>query len=192
MAKRGRPPKGEYPEKKRVFASRVREDTWKMLQRAAAKSGRSVSQEFEHRLRLGLDKDEKVEDAFGDLQTYALMKLAAQAIDSMTALKQTRSHWTANVTTFDEALQLINRTLQAFRPHALTANSLVSHQPELGMPALIEVVREIHSADASRPLDKLSERERRLIRLQRELGHLTNRPLRMVKAKDRRSDPDKK
>jgi hypothetical protein len=43
----------EYPEKKRAFASRIREDTWKMLQEAAAASGRSVSQEFEHRLRLG-------------------------------------------------------------------------------------------------------------------------------------------
>jgi hypothetical protein len=32
----GRRPKGEYPEKKRVFASRVREDTWAKLQRAAA------------------------------------------------------------------------------------------------------------------------------------------------------------
>jgi hypothetical protein len=32
MARRGRRPKGEYPEKKRVFASRIREDTWEMLQ----------------------------------------------------------------------------------------------------------------------------------------------------------------
>jgi hypothetical protein len=60
MARRGRPPKGEYPEKKRVFASRIREDTWEMLQRAAAKSGRSLSQEFEFRLRRSLDDDEKI------------------------------------------------------------------------------------------------------------------------------------
>ena len=50
MARRGRPPKGEYPEKKPVFASRIREDTWEMLQRAAAKSGRSLSQEFGFKL----------------------------------------------------------------------------------------------------------------------------------------------
>jgi hypothetical protein len=41
MARRGRRPKGEYPEKKRVFASRIREDTWEMLQRAAAKTSPS-------------------------------------------------------------------------------------------------------------------------------------------------------
>ena len=70
MARRGRPPEGEYPEKKRVFASRIREDTWEMLQRAAAKSGRSLSQEFEFRLRRSLDDDEKIESAFGDLKTY--------------------------------------------------------------------------------------------------------------------------
>lgn len=34
MATRGRRAKGEYPEKKRVFASRVREDTWAKLQQA--------------------------------------------------------------------------------------------------------------------------------------------------------------
>src|SRR6266508_4607767 len=74
MAKRGRRPKGEYPEKKRVFASRVREDTWEMLQRAAAKSGRSVSQEFEFRLRRGLDEDEKIETAPPELGTPALVE----------------------------------------------------------------------------------------------------------------------
>jgi hypothetical protein len=52
------------------FASRMREDTWDMLQRAAAKSVQGISQEFEFRLRRGLE-DEKIE--FGDL-----MKLATQ------------------------------------------------------------------------------------------------------------------
>ena len=86
MARRGRRPKGEYPEKKRVFASRIREDTWEMLQRTAAKSGRSLSQEFEFRLRRSLDDDEKIESAFGNLKTFGLMKLAAQAVKSMSDL----------------------------------------------------------------------------------------------------------
>src|SRR5258708_5535020 len=92
MAKRGRRPKGEYPEKKRVFASRIREDTWEMLQRAAANSGRSVSQEFEFRLRRGLDEDEKIENTFGDLKTYGLMKLAGQAVKSMCELRNMKVH----------------------------------------------------------------------------------------------------
>jgi hypothetical protein len=182
MAKRGRRPRGEYPEKKRVFASRVREDTWEMLQRAAANSGRSVSQEFEFRLRRGLDEDEKIESTFGDLKTYGLMKLAAQAVKSMCELKNVNVHWTANVTAFDEALEVITRTLKGFRPHVLTATNLVAGTPELGTPALVEIVREIQAADPARPLGKVSKRERAMLRLQSELGDLVDRPSRLLGA----------
>jgi hypothetical protein len=185
MARRGRPPKGEYPEKKRVFASRIREDTWEMLQRAAAKSGRSLSQEFEFRLRRGLDDDEKIESAFGDLKTFGLMKLAAQAVKSMCDLNNLKVHWTANVTAFDEALEVITRTLKGFRPHVLTATNLVTGPPELGKP-LIETVREIQAADPTRPLGKVSKRERAMLRLQSELGDLVDRPSRLLEAKHRK------
>jgi hypothetical protein len=185
MARRGRRPKGEYPEKKRVFASRIREDTWEMLQRAAAKSGRSLSQEFEFRLRRSLDDDEKIESAFGDLKTFGLMKLAAQAVKSMCDLKNLRGHWTANDTAFDEAVEVINRTLKGFRPHVLTATNLVTGPPELGKP-LIETVREIQAADPTRPLGKVSKRERAMLRLQNELGDLVDRPGHLPEAKDRK------
>jgi hypothetical protein len=184
MAKRGRRPKGEYPEKKRVFASRVREDTWEMLQRAAAKSGRSVSQEFEFRLRRGLDEDEKIESTFGDIKTYGLMKLAAQAVKSMCDLKNLKVHWTADVAAFDDALEAMTRTLRGFRP--LTAPDLVMGSPELGAPALVEIVREIQAADPARPLGKVSKRQRAVLRLQNELGDLVDRPARLLKAKDRK------
>jgi hypothetical protein len=186
MPKRGRRPKGEYPEKKRVFASRVREDTWEMLQRAAARSGRSVSQEFEFRLRRGLDEDEKIESTFGDLKTYGLMKLAAQAVKSMCDLNNLKVHWTANVTAFDEALEVITRTLKGFRPHVLTATNLETAPTELGTPALVEIVREIRAADPARPLGKASKRERAMLRLQSELGDLVDRPGRSLEAKHRK------
>ena len=180
MARRGRPPKGEYPEKKRVFASRIREDTWEMLQQAAAKSGRSLSQEFEFRLRRSLDDDEKIESSFGDLKTLGLMKLAAQAVKSMCDLKNLKVHWTADVTAFDEALEVINRTLKGFRPHVLSATNLVTGRPELGTPALVEIVREIQAADPTRPLGKVSKRERAMLRLKSELGDLVDRPGRLL------------
>jgi hypothetical protein len=174
MAKPGRRPKGEYPEKKRVFASRVREDTWQMLQRAAAKSGRSLSQEFEFRLRRGLDEDQKVETTFGDEKTYGLMKLAAQAVKSMCELKDMKVHWTADPAAFDAAIEVIARTLKPFRPHELDA---ADHDvsPEVGTPPLAEIAREIQAADPARPLMKLSKRERALLRLQSDLGDLVDR-----------------
>ena len=184
MAKRGRRPKGEYPEKKRVFASRVREDTWGMLQRAAANSGRSVSQEFEFRLRRGLDDDEKIESTFGDLKTYGLMKLAAQAVKLMCDLKNLKVHWTADVAAFDDALEAMTRTLRGFRP--LTAPDLVTESAKLDAPALVEIVREIQAADPVRPLGKVSKCQRAVLRLQNELGDLVNRPARLLKAKERK------
>jgi hypothetical protein len=187
MAKRGRPPKGEYPEKKRVFASRIREDTWEMLQRAAARSGRSVSQEFEFRLRRSLDDDEKIESAFGDLKTFGLMKLAAQAVKSMCDVKNLKVHWTADVTAFDEALEVITRTLQGFRPHVLSATNLVTGSPELGTPALVEIVREIQAADPTRSLGKISKRQRAILRLKDELGALADRPGHAPQAKKQKA-----
>jgi hypothetical protein len=186
MARPGRRPKGEYPEKKRVFASRIREDTWEMLQRAAAKSGRSLSQEFEFRLRRSLDDDEKIESAFGDLKTFGLMKLAAQAVKSMCDLNNLKGHWTANATAFDEALKVITRTLKGFRPHALIAPDLVTGPPELAKPGLVEKVREIQAADPTRPLSKVSKRDRAMLRFQSELGDLVDRPGRLPEAKHRK------
>jgi hypothetical protein len=147
-----------------------------MLQRAAAKSGRSVSQEFEFRLRRGLDEEDKIDSTFGDLKTYGLMKLAAQAVKSMCDLKDLKVHWTADVTAFDEALEAIARTLKGFRPHVLTAKDLVVGSPEFGTPTLGQIVREIQTADPARPLGKISKRERAILRLKNELGDLVDRP----------------
>jgi hypothetical protein len=192
MVRRGRRPKGEYPEKKRVFASRIREDTWEMLKREAAKSTRSISQEFEFRLRRSLDSDDTIESAFGDLKTFGLMKLAAQAVKSMSDLKDLKVHWTQDVTSFDEALEVITRTLKAFRPHVLTATNLATERPELSNPALVEIAREIQAADPARPLAKLSKRQRAMLRLKSELGNLVDRPGRALETKYHKPKATKK
>jgi hypothetical protein len=49
MGKRGRVPKGEYAGKTEVMSFRITPDTKVALRRAAAASGRSLSQEAEHR-----------------------------------------------------------------------------------------------------------------------------------------------
>jgi hypothetical protein len=104
----------------------------------------------------------------------------------MCDLKNLKVHWTQNVTAFDEALEVITRTLKGFRPHVLTATNLVTAPPELGKPALVEIVREIQAADPTRPLGKLSKRERAMLRLQSELGDLADRPARLPEAKHRK------
>lgn len=169
MATRGRRPKGEYPEKKRVFASRVREDTWEKLQQAAAKSGRSVSQEFEHQLRRGLDEAETIKNTWGDEKTYALLKLAAQAVISLCRVRDAKTHWTADAELFDASLETIVRTLKGFRPHLLTPTDVVVGAPTLGTPAF-GIVREARAVDPARPLNKSTKRHRALMRLKEDLG----------------------
>jgi hypothetical protein len=112
--------------------------------------------------------------------------LAAQAVKSMCDLNNLKGHWTANVTAFDEALEVIIRTLKGFRPHVLTATNLVTGAPELGKPGLVEIVREIQAADPTRPLGKISKRERAMLRLQSELGDLVDRPGRLLETKHRK------
>lgn len=169
MAKRGRPPKGDYPEKKRVFASRIREDTWAKLQLAAARSGRSVSQEFEHQIRRGLDEAETIKTTWGDEKTYAMLKLAAEAVNALCRVRDEKTHWTASAELFDASLQAIVQTLKGFRPHSLTANNLEVGAPTFGATVL-EIVREAQAVDPARPLNKSTKRQRALMRLKEELG----------------------
>jgi TraY domain len=62
---RGRAPKGEYAGKTQVMSFRLTPDTKAALRRAAARSGRSLSQETEHRLRRGLDEEEAISSLWG-------------------------------------------------------------------------------------------------------------------------------
>jgi hypothetical protein len=184
MATRGRRPKGEYPEKKRVFASRIREDTWAKLQRAAASSGRSVSQEFEHRLRRGLDEDETIESTWGDQKTLSMMRLAAQAVQSLGNVQNAKVHWTADVDLFDAALEAITGTLRVFRPHVFIATGFATCPPELGTPAL-RIIREAQAADPTRSLNRSTKRQRAMTRLKEDLGEeLTERAVRFAEAVD--------
>jgi hypothetical protein len=169
MAKRGRRPKGEYPEKKRIFASRIREDTWAKLQEAAVRSGRSVSQEFEHRLRRGLDEDETIEETFGDQRTYALMKLAAQAVNSTLNLTNPKTHWTADPELFTQALEVIVKTLSVLHPANLQAGP-----PQVGAPVL-DIIREARAANPARLLNRSTKRQRAMVRLKDQLGELADR-----------------
>jgi hypothetical protein len=74
---RGRAPKGEYAGKIEVMSFRLTPDTKAALRRAAATSGRSLSQETEHRLRRGLDDEEAISKLWGDVKTSAMLRLAA-------------------------------------------------------------------------------------------------------------------
>src|SRR5436190_20191158 len=89
---KGPRPKGEYAGKSSVFSTRIRPDLRKNLERAAKASGRSLSQEVEHRLRRSFVEDEKVAEAFGDRRTYRLMRLMSDAIQ-LSQNEENDGHW---------------------------------------------------------------------------------------------------
>jgi plasmid stability protein len=144
---RGRAPKGEYAGKTEVMSFRLTPDTKAALRRAAATSGRSLSQEAEHRLRRGLDEEEAISKLWGDVKTSAMLRLAAQVVQSLGTMRDTKVHWTADAKVFDSAIEAIAGTLKLFRP--LQAEGISVGSPEIDAPAL-KIVEEAQATELSR------------------------------------------
>ena len=167
MGKRGRAPKGEYAGKTEVMSFRLTPDTKAALRAAAARSGRSLSQETEHRLRRGLDEEEATSSLWGDVKTSAMLRLAAQVVQSVRTLQDTKVHWTADAMVFDSAIEAIAGTLKLFHP--LQAEGFSVGSPEIGAAAL-KIVEEAQATELSRPLSKSSRRQRAMARFKEDLG----------------------
>jgi hypothetical protein len=183
-AKRGRVPQGEYAGKTGVMSFRIRPDTKAALRKAATTSGRSLSQEAEHRLRRALDEDETISSFWGDAKTFAMMRLTAQAVLSLGKVRDTKVHWTANVEAFDAAMEAIIGTLRVFRP--VVATSLSTGSPEIGAPALT-ILREAQAADPARPLSKSTRRQRAMTRFKEDLGEeLVDRAINQIPRQQQR------
>ena len=75
----GRPPQGEYPNRTAQFTMRMSKETRAGLEREAKRSGRSLSQEAEHRLRQSLKFPEKLYRDWGGEHHYGFGRLIAHA-----------------------------------------------------------------------------------------------------------------
>jgi hypothetical protein len=82
MAKRGAVPKGEYVGKSAVLSTRITPDLREGLQNAANKSGRSLSQEIEYRLRRSFGEDQKISDLFGSDSIFILVRMIALSLQA--------------------------------------------------------------------------------------------------------------
>jgi hypothetical protein len=167
MARRGRAPKGEYAGKTEVMSFRITPATKMALRKAAAAGNRSLSQETEHRLRRGLDDDEAIASFWGDAKTFAIMRLAAQVVQSLEKVRDAKVHWTLDPEAFDTAIEAIAGTLKLFRP--LQPEGLSVASPDIGVPAL-EILEEAQAIEVSRPLSKSSRRQRAMARFKEDLG----------------------
>src|SRR5437764_2003320 len=85
MGKRGPQPKGEYGTKigrTAVLSTRLQPETRALLIAATKTSGRSLSQELEHRLRRTFSEDKNAVEFFGNQSNAAILKLIGAVIQS--------------------------------------------------------------------------------------------------------------
>jgi uncharacterized protein (DUF1778 family) len=108
-------PKGEFTSRGATLSVRITKDTRSRLDKAARNSGNSLTAEVEARLRGSFAKDDDaIVVNFGHAQTFALLRLAAEAIKHVEAL--TGARWDRNRFTYDAAAEAMATVLRAFRP----------------------------------------------------------------------------
>jgi hypothetical protein len=105
-------PRGESAGKSTVFSTRITPELRRAIERAAAESGRSLSQEIEFRLRRSFDEDAKIVEIFGGQQIYALMRL----IGCVLTMQDRTTSWLSDQVAFDLATHAIGKMLKMFRP----------------------------------------------------------------------------
>ena len=121
MGKRGPQPKGEYGGKigrTAVLSTRLQPDTRTRLVAASKASGRSLSQELEHRLRRSFIEDDKAVEFYGTEQNAAVVKFIGVTIQSTTARSSTKEkdEWLNEQWLFDDVMDAIEHMLLWFRP----------------------------------------------------------------------------
>jgi hypothetical protein len=147
-ATRGQPPRGPYAGKSAVLAWRVRPDTRADIERAAKASGRSMSQEVEHRLKGSFAEDQEIKDRFGSERSYAVMRLMAYTIAAIRPAGAADRDWLSDPVLFDRAVEGIAVVLAQFRPRGRrpSKKSRWKIGGFLGEVAANDLLREVQAA----------------------------------------------
>jgi hypothetical protein len=179
MGKRGPQPKGEYGRtvaRTAVLSTRLQPDTRKRLVAAAESSGRSLSQELEHRLRRTFVEDDKAVDFFGTGQNAAVVKLIGATIQSAgtKTLHNKKYEWLKEPRLFDDVVDAITHVLLWFRPSGDNGRARITLSSTTDR--MDKLIDEIRSADPSLPITKRSSRQHAMAVLKEKLGDLARDP----------------
>jgi hypothetical protein len=175
MGSRGPQPKGEYGgkvDRTAVFSTRLQKDTRVELENAANTSGRSLSQELEHRLRRTFREDDWEIRLYGSKQNAAVVNLIGAAICSAAErFSAKRKHdWLKEQWLFDDVMDAIAHTLLWFRPGGDTGRREVKLSS--GTDRAQQLINEIRAADPALPINKQFARQHDMARLKDKLGDL--------------------
>lgn len=173
MGKRGPQPKGEYGGKRdrtAVLSTRLRPETRNRLVAAAKTSGRSLSQELEHRLRWTFSEDDLGVKLYGTEQNAAVVNLIGATIQSVSTRNSVgRKHeWLKEQWLFDDVMTAIRHVLLWFRPGGDSGLRQITFGS--GTDRADRLINEIRSSDPSLPITKGSARQHTMARLKEKLG----------------------
>jgi hypothetical protein len=167
-SRRGRPPGGEFTGKSVVANFRVRPETKALLEKAAQASGRTVSQEFEHRLLRGLDD-------FENEPMTAVLKIFDLAMDTVSKSYDPtgRARWWNDPLLYAVAERTLVGTFHMLRPPgpAPAADDISFQQMEdMGTHTKNMIWRRIQLVDETKSYARLSKSEVWYSMLRKELG----------------------
>jgi hypothetical protein len=173
--KRGRPPGGEFTEKSEVVHFRVRPDTKAMLEKAAQASGRTVSQECEHRLLRGLDD-------FDSEPTTALLKIFLLTVDTAAKLRdpEGKARWWNDLYVFEAAKRTVAGVFDLFRPPGAAPpenDSFLQQVRTAGTHTAAAILRQVQLVDPAKPYGRQTRAQVWFSMLRKELGELADRPV---------------
>ena len=105
----GRPPKGEFHDKRKTLSTRITAGLRDQLEEAATESGRSLSQEIELRLMQSFEKEESRWREFGDSRLFYLCRAFAMSIRLEEA--KTKKSMFEDAETFMAASEAVDTTM---------------------------------------------------------------------------------
>jgi hypothetical protein len=176
MAK-GPAPRGEYVGKSSVFSTRIRPDLRQKLEQAAKKTGRSLSQEIEHRLRRSFVEDEKISEMFGDRRTFLLMQMMAMAIQ-FKGDDSRPGEWLEHPDDFEIAIAAALAVLEAVRPPGSvdTDNPFVAFANRgLGETISSRIWNAVKAANPALPLNRGTRSDHWNAMAKTDLGEIADR-----------------
>jgi hypothetical protein len=176
LATRGQPPRGPYAGKSAVLAWRVRPETRADIERAAQASGRSMSQEVEHRLKGSFAEDKEIKDRFGSERSYAVMRLMASTIVAIRPAGAADADWLNDPVLFDRAVEGIAAVLAHLRPKGRrpSKKSIWKISGFGGEVAANDLLREVQAAAPAFSPDQ-SAHQKILTKLKNALGEVADR-----------------
>ncbi len=112
----GRPPRGEYVDKRKTLSTRITSELRDRLDKSADESGRSLSQEIEFRLEQSFRAEDAYYREFGDKSLYMTMRWFALTLDE--AQQITEKPWKKDEETFGIAANALWTMLRKGMPES--------------------------------------------------------------------------